>query len=220
MRDDVRQLLAAIKETAEAEKAEIRASAGSEIAKINESTEARIKKFNDEALGGLDVQLRLQSESIVGRAQLEIRDRLIEVKNETLCEVFKLAGKQIAALADTEKYKEIFKRLVTEAIDRIDPSTSLRACPEPVEGTGRKDIYLKISKTDQPLFESLKGDLPGPISAVFCDSPKGTVIVEIDWGRQSIDNSIETRLKMAQALMRHQLAEILFDTETSGEKEK
>jgi vacuolar-type H+-ATPase subunit E/Vma4 len=46
------------------------------------------------------------------------------------------------------------------------------------------------------------------------------VIVEIDGGRQSIDNSIETRLKMAQALMRHQLAEILFDDETSGEKDK
>jgi vacuolar-type H+-ATPase subunit E/Vma4 len=212
MRDDVRQLLAAIKETAEAEKNEIRASAGQEIAKISESTEARIKQFSDEVLGRLDVQLRLESESIVGRAQLEIRDRLIEVKNETLREVFELAGRQIAALVDTEKYKEIFKRLVTEAIGRIDPST--------LPGTGRKDIYLRISKTDQSLFDSLKGDLPDPISAVFCDGPKGTVIVEIDGGRQSIDNSIETRLRMAQALMRHQLAEILFDTETSGEKEK
>jgi vacuolar-type H+-ATPase subunit E/Vma4 len=220
MQDDVRQLLAAIKETAEAEKAEIRASAEGEIAKISENTEARIKQFNDDALSRLDVQLRLESETILGKAQLEIRDRLIEVKNEIIREVFELAVRQIAALADSEKYKEIFKRLITEAIDKINPSTSLRTCPEPVESTGRKDIYLRISKTDKLLFESLKGDLPGPISAVFCDSLKGTVIVEIDGGRQSIDNSIETRLKMAQALMRHQLAEILFDTETSGEKDK
>ena len=126
MQDDVRQLLAAIKETAEAEKAEISASAGHEIAKISKSTEDRIKQFNDNAFSGLDVQLHLESETIVGKAQLEIRDRLIEVQNEILSEVFELAGRQIAALADTEKYKEIFKRLVTEAIDRIDPSTSLR----------------------------------------------------------------------------------------------
>ena len=212
MQDDVRQLLTAIKETAEAEKAEIRASAGREIVKISESTEARIKQFNDDALSRLDVQLHLESETIVGKAQLEIRDRLIEVQNEILSEVFELAGRQIAALADTEKYKEIFKRLITEAIDRINPSTLLR--------TGRKDINLRISENDRSLFESLKGDLPGSISVVFSDSPKGTVIVEIDGGRQSIDNSIETRLKMAQALMRHQLAEILFDTETSGEKDK
>jgi vacuolar-type H+-ATPase subunit E/Vma4 len=204
MRDDVRQLLAAIKETADAEKAEIRAQTEQEIAKISERTEAQIEQFRDEALAKLEGQLRMESECIVGRAQLEIRDRLIEVKNEAIREVFELASGQIAALADTETYKKIFERLVTEALGKIN-------C---------EDIRLRISRNDLPLWESLKGDFPTSISAVFCDGPKGTVIVEINGGSQSIDNSIETRLQTARGLMRRELAEILFDSEFYGEKGK
>jgi vacuolar-type H+-ATPase subunit E/Vma4 len=204
MRDDVRQLLAAIKETADAEKAEVRAQAELEIAKITESTEAQIKQFHDEALAGLDDQLRMESECIVGKAQLEIRDRLIEVKNEALREVFELASGQIAILYDTETYKDIFKRLVQEAINRVN-------CD---------DMRLRISKADLSLAKSLLGNLPASISVVVCDGPKGTFIVETDGGSQSIDNSIETRMEMAQGVMKRELIELLFDGETSGEESK
>lgn len=204
MRDDVRQLLAAIKETADAEKAEMRAQTEQEITKINEHTKAQIDQFHDEELSRLDAQLQMESECIVGRAQLEIRDRLIAAKNDALREVFNLANEKIAELYDTETYKEIFKRLVTEAIDRAN-------CD---------DMVLRISKTDLPIFESLKGDLPASISVTPLDSPKGTVVIEIDGGSQSINNSIETRIKTAQDLMRTELVEILFDGDTSGDDGK
>ncbi len=204
MQDDVRQLLAAIKEMADAEQAEIRAQTEQEIAKISERTEAQIEQFRNDELARLKDQLRMESECIVGRAELEIRDRLIHEKNEALREVFELANRQIAALDDAEKNQEIFKRLVQEAIGRIN-------C---------EDARLRISRTDLSLAESLKGDLSASIPVVLCDGPKGTVIVETHDGSQSIDNSIETRLEMAREVMKLELVELLFDAGASGEKGK
>ena len=204
MREDVEQLLAAIKETADAEKAEMRAQTEQEITNINEHTKAQIDQFRDEELSRLNAELQLESECIVGRAQLEIRDRLIAVKNDALRETFNLANEKIAELYDTETYKEIFKRLIIETIDMAN-------CD---------DMVLRISKTDLSIFESFKGDFPASISVVPFVSPKGTVIVEIDGGSQSIDNSIETRIKTAQDLMRTELVEILFDGDTSGDDGK
>jgi len=204
MQDDVEQLLASIKDMADAEKAKIRAQAEQEIAKITESTEAQARQFRDEAFARLEGQLRMESECIVGRAELEMRDRLIHEKNEALREVFELASGQIAALDDAETYKEIFKRLVQEAIGRIN-------C---------EDMRLRISKTDMSLWKSLKGEFPESIPVVLCDGPKGTVIVETNDGSRSIDNSIDTRLEMAAEVMRRELVELLFDAETSGEKGK
>lgn len=202
MRDDVGQLLAAIEEMAEAEKSEIRAKAEQEIAGINESAEAQIKQFRDEAFARLEGQLRLESECIVGKAELEMRDRLIHEKNEALREVFELAGEKIAALNDAVVYKEIFKRLVREAIDKI----------------GCEDARLRISGTDRSIWESSKGEFSVPV--VFCDGPKGTFIVETNDGSQSVDNSLETRLEMAREVMKRELVELLFDDEASGEKGK
>jgi vacuolar-type H+-ATPase subunit E/Vma4 len=204
MRNDVRQLLAAIKETADAEKDEISTRAEREIVRITENTEAQIKQFRDEALAKLDAELRMESESIVGRAKLEIRDRLIEAKNEALQQVFTLASEQIAVMYDTKTYRTIFKRLVTEAIEKANSD----------------NVHLRISKTDLKLAESLKKDFPPSVLVVLGDGPKGTVIVETDGGSQSIDNSIETRLEMARRIMKRELVEILFNGETSGDNGK
>jgi vacuolar-type H+-ATPase subunit E/Vma4 len=204
MQDNVRQLLAEIKLMAEAEKSEIRALAEKEITKISERTEAQIMQFRDEAFARLEDRLCMESECIVGRAELEIRDRLIHLKNEAIGKVFKLAIEKIAALDGTEKDKESFKRLIQDAFGSIN-------C---------EDVRLQISQTDQLLWESLKVDLPASASVVLCDAPKGTVVVETNDGSESIDNSIGTRLEMAQGVMRRELAEILFDSDTYGEKQK
>jgi vacuolar-type H+-ATPase subunit E/Vma4 len=204
MQDDVRQLLAAIKEKVDAEKAEIRAQAEQEIAKISERTEAQIEQYRNNELVRLEDQLRMESECIVGRAELEIRDRLIHEKNEALREVFELASRQIIAQDDAEKNQEIFKQLVLEAIGRIN-------C---------EDLRLRISRIDLSLWETLKGVFPASIPVVLCDDPKGTVIAETHDCSQSIDNSIATRLEMAREVMRRELVEILFDGETSGDEGK
>jgi len=204
MQEDVRQLLAVIGEAAEAEKADVRAKAEQEIAEIGARTEAQIEQLRDEALARLEDELRAESESVVGRAQLEMRDTLIHEKNEALSEVFELARKQIAVMDDFATNKEIFKRLIREAI----------------VGMNSEAVRLRISESDQALWESLKGDFPASISVELCDEPKGTVIVETNDGSQSIDNSIETRLETAREVMRRELAELLFDAKIPGEEGK
>lgn len=204
MQDQVEQLLAAIRETADAEKDAIRAQAEQKIAEISERTEAQNKQFRDKALARLEDQLRTESECIIGRAELEIRNRLILEKNEALEGVFELASKQIAAPDDSKTSKDIFKRLVQEAIGKINS----------------ENVRLRISKTDLVLWESLKRDFPTSISVELGDGPKGTVIVETDDGSQTIDNSIETRLETAREVMKLELLEILFDAKTSGAKGK
>ncbi len=204
MQEDVRQLLAVIGEAAEAEKASVRAKAEQEIAEIGARTEVQIKQLRDEALAQLEDQLRTESECIVGRAELEMRDALVHEENEALREVFELAGKQIAAMDNFEISKEIFKRLIREAIGGINSEA----------------VHLRISEQDLPLWKSLKRNFPASISMESCDEPKGTVIVETNNGSQSIDNSIETRLETAREVMRRELAELLFDAKISGEEGK
>lgn len=204
MPDDTAQLLAAIREMAAARKAEVTAEADQEVAKINEAAEAQIRQLRDDALARLEDQLLVESECIVGRAELEMRDRLIHQKNEALREVFERAGRQIDALRDAGTYRETFKRLIQEAIGRMN----------------REDVRLRISKADLPLWETLKGQFPASVSVGFSDGPKGIVVVETDDGSQSIDNSIETRLETAREVMRRELSEVLFDAEILDEKGK
>jgi vacuolar-type H+-ATPase subunit E/Vma4 len=202
MQDDVRQLLAAIRETADAEIADVRAQAEREISGINERAEAQVKQLRETAMAQLEQQLRTQSECIVGRAELEIRDRLIREKNEALEEVFELAGKRLASPEGNGAGKDVLKRLIQEAMGKI----------------AGEDVRLRISKDDLALWESLKADFPTLGSAIPCDEPKGTVIVETCDGTQSIDNSIQTRLETAREVMRRELVELLFGDETDGEE--
>jgi vacuolar-type H+-ATPase subunit E/Vma4 len=204
MQEDVRQLLAVIGEAAEAEKAGVRARAEQKIAEIGARIEAQIKQLRDEALARVEDQLRSESECIIGRAELEMRDTLIHEKNEALREVFELARKQIAVMNDFKTSKEVLRRLIREAISKINGEA----------------VRLRISKKDLPLWKSLKGDFPPSISVELCDEPKGTVIVETNDRSQSIDNSIATRLETAREVLRWELADLLFDAEISGEEGK
>lgn len=202
MQDDVKSLLAALQETAEADRADIRARAEQQIAQIRERSETQVEALRDEALAELEEQLQTESECIVGRAQLEIRDRAIQQKNEAVEEVFERASRQIASIDDVTTRQEIIKRLIHEAIDRINS----------------EQVYLRVSKADLELWQSLKADFPPSISVESCDGPKGTVIVETHDRAQSIDNSIETRLEVARAAMKRQIVELLFGVQASGEE--
>ncbi|UCC98716.1 MAG: V-type ATP synthase subunit E [Phycisphaerales bacterium] len=202
MQDDIRQLLAAIRETADAEMADVRAQAEQEIAKISERTETQVRQLRETALAQLEEQLSAESERIVGRAELDIRDRLVLEKNKALEEVFELARKELASLDDSGTNQEVLRRLIQEAMGKINS----------------EDVRLRISRDDLALWESLKADFPTLESATPCDGPRGTVIVETCDGTQSIDNSIETRLETAREVMRRELIELLFGDETAGEE--
>jgi vacuolar-type H+-ATPase subunit E/Vma4 len=200
MQDDVMQLLAAIKETADAEKADIRAQTEQEVARIREHTKAQAEQLRDKAFAQLQEQLHTESECILGKAKLAIRDRFVQEQNDAVEEVFERASRRIAAMNDSER-KEIFKRLVQEVLARVN----------------RDDVRLRISRADLALWESVKADFPASFSVQLCDGPKGTVVAETHDGSQSIDNSIETRLERARAVMRRELVELLFDGRTAGE---
>lgn len=204
MADDVTQLLAAITEMADAQKAGILAETEQEIARIGEHADAEIEQFRAKMLAQLEEQLRIEAECIVGRAQLEIRDRLIQEKNEALDKVFELAAQRIAVINDPATRSEILKRLIREAIGKIDS----------------EEVRLRISGADLSLWESVKGQLPASISVQLCDGPKGTVVVETSDGSQSLDNSIESRLEMARQVVKRELAELLFGGKPPGSQSK
>ncbi len=204
MQDDFAALLAAIRKTAESEKAEIAAQGEQEIAGINDRAEAEVNRLRGEALAHLEDQLRAESDRILSTARLEINNRLAHEKNKALEQVFELASKEIAALVNCKDSKEIFKRLGHEAVGRIDSDK----------------VHLRISELDLPLWESLKKDLPTSILVESCDRPKGTVIAESSDRLQSVDNSIDARMEMAREVMASQLAEHLFTVEKAGQKGK
>lgn len=198
---DVGELLAAIKVVAEARKGEILTLAEQKTAEISERAEAQIEQLREEAFACLEGQLRMQSECIVGRTELEIRDRIVHLKNQALQEVFERAGEQIAELQNTETYKGVLMRLIREAIGRIN-------C---------ENTRLVLSRADLEVWQTLKEGFGPSVSVVFHDGPKGTVIVETDDRSQSIDNSIATRLETAAEVMRRELVEVLFESDISAE---
>ena len=200
MQDDVGMLLAAIREMAEAEEAGVSAHAEQEIAGINECAEAQIKRLRSDALSQLEDELRTESERILSAAKLGIRDRLVREKNEALDKVFNLSRKEIAALGNSNDSKETFRRLIQEAISRMNSD----------------DVRLRISIADLSLWESLKGDFPTSISVESCEGSKGTIIVESSDSSQCIDNSLKTRLAMAQEVMRQELGGLLFTDQATG----
>jgi len=201
MRDDIAALFAWIRKRAEAKKAEVTAQADDEIAKIDERAESEINRLRKEMLAQLEDQLRIESDCILSAAKLEINHRLVDEKNVALDSVFSLARQEIEAV-DSDTRKEIFRELLNDAIGRMN---SEEAC-------------LRISKADLPLWEKLKKGFPESISVELCDDVIGTVIVETSDRSQLIDNSIHTRLEMAEKIMRRELGELLFNTEKTGEK--
>jgi vacuolar-type H+-ATPase subunit E/Vma4 len=201
MRDDITALFAWIRERAEAEKAEITAQADREIAQIDERAEGQINRLRKEMLAQLEEQLHIESDCILSAAKLEIDNRLVDEKNVALDKVFSLASQQIEAL-NSDTRKEIFRELIDDAISRINS----------------EQAYLRISKADLPLWEKLKKGFPKSISVELCDGVTGTVIVETSDRSQLIDNSIHTRLEMAEKIMRRELGELLSNSERTGEK--
>ncbi len=201
MRDDIAALFAWVRERAEAKKAEITAQADHEIARIDERAEGEINRLRDEMLARLEEQLRIESDSILSAAKLEINNRLVDEKNVALDKVFSLARQQIEAL-NSDTRKEIFRELINDAISRMNS----------------EEMCLRISKADLSLWEKLRRGFPKSISIELCDGVTGTVIVETSDRSQLIDNSIHTRLEMAEKIMRRELGELLFDTEKAGEK--
>jgi len=201
MRDDIAALFAWIRERAEAKKAEVAAQADHEIAQIDERAEGQINRLRKEMLAQLEDQLRIESDCILSAAKLEIDNRLVDEENVALDKVFSLARQRIEAL-NSDTRKDIFRELIDDAISRIN---SEQAC-------------LRISKADLPLWEKLKRGFPKSISVELCDGVTGTVIVETSDRSQLIDNSIHTRLEMAEKVMRRELGELLSNSERTGEK--
>ena len=201
MRDDIAALFAWIRERAEAKKAEITAQADREIAQIDERAEGQINRLRKEMLAQLEEQLRIESDRILSAAKLEINNRLVDEKNVALDKVFSLASQQIEAL-NSDTRKEIFRELIDDA----------------VSGINSEQAYLRISKADLPQWEKLKKGFPKSISVELCDGVTGTVIVETSDRSQLIDNSIHTRLEMAEKIMRRELGELLSNSERAGEK--
>ena len=115
MRDDIAALFAWIRERAEAKKAEVSAQADHEIAKIDERAEGEINRLRNEMLALLEDQLRIESDSILSAAKLEINNRLVNEKNVALDNVFSLARQEIEAL-NSDTRREIFRELINDAI--------------------------------------------------------------------------------------------------------
>ena len=203
MLDDVEALLAAINKMAEAEKVDIADKARQEVDKINKQAEAEVERLRLEAIVQLEGTLCAESEAIVNNAKRDIDNKLEYEKNKALEKVFDLARQNICQL-DSDDRKSFLKRLITDAINRID-------CD---------DVCLRISNDDLNIWESIKNDFQISISVKPCDRPSGTIIVETADGSLSIDNSIDTRLEIAKDAMRAQLCDILFANENFGEMAK
>jgi len=163
--------------------------------------EVRIKSDVDRHLRTIvGSELRAVHDRIVGRANLDGRKMVMEVKMELLDTVFEYAREKLEAMAKKggADYQEVVKKLISEAVEAIGED-ELIVSSNKVDNGFLKKILSELTKE---LGVSLRLDAK-PIDAM------GGVIVKNQRGTKLYYNTLEGRLSKVRGSKASEVAEKL-----------
>ncbi len=163
--------------------------------------EVRIKSDVDRHLRTIvGSELRAVHDRIVGRANLDGRKMVMEVKMELLDTVFEYAREKLEAMAKKggADYQEVVKKLISEAVEAIGEDELI------VSSNKADNSFLKkiLSELTKELGVSLRLDAK-PIDAM------GGVIVKNQRGTKVYYNTLEGRLSKVRGSKASEVAEKL-----------
>jgi len=163
--------------------------------------EVRIKSDVDRHLRTIvGSELRAVHDRIVGRANLDGRKMVMEVKMELLDTVFEYAREKLEAMAKKggADYQEVVKKLISEAVEAIGEDELI------VSSNKADNGFLKkiLSELTKELGVSLRLDAK-PIDAM------GGVIVKNQRGTKVYYNTLEGRLSKVRGSKASEVAEKL-----------
>jgi vacuolar-type H+-ATPase subunit E/Vma4 len=178
---------------AEARAERILENAKQEKARIENDVEKHIRTL-------VGSELRAVHDRIVGRANLDGRKMIMEVKMELLETVFEIVQKKLETMAKKggADYQEVVKKLISES----------------VEAVGEKELIVSSNKTDQKFLKKTLSELSKELGMPLKLDSKpietiGGVIVKNEKGTKVFYNTLEGRLDKVRASKLSEVAEKL-----------
>ena len=180
------------------------------IIKAAEEEARRIVEEGDHQIRGIiGSELRAIRDRVLGRANVEGKKMLVEVREQTISQAFDEAEKRLIRIAAGEDesidYWDILKRLIVEACSWIGGGEFL------VSANGRDTRRLKRRARAREVKELLNKTLGGDIDLVV-EEPidcLGGVVVRNREGTKIFYNTLEGKLLKVRRRIEAEIAEVL-----------
>ncbi len=193
------KIIARIEEDAKAEVERILKDARTKAEEIRKEAEIKARARREEIVSRGRREAEQERARIVANAKLRARKALLDAKEEVIREAFTRAEKALAEVAKGERYPEILKRLILEAIETIGGDVEVVAREEDKKILSRS--FLQEVAREAKVKVTLADDT---ISSI------GGVVVRSRDGRTEVDNTFETRLERIKGELRSSVARVLF----------
>jgi V/A-type H+/Na+-transporting ATPase subunit E len=190
--EEVAPLFAEIGVEAEAEEEKILREAQDKVRRILADSEARIQSATEEASRIMEKQARVDEDRLHGETRMQDRAQRISGMRLAYKRVFEIARERIDRLVGSAHYPDALRALICQALERAPRAAVVSVAPEDVETC--RGILRELGKSCQ--VETAR-------------SARGTVIVSTADGKVRVDNSLATRLSMAEAEMETQVTRCL-----------
>ncbi|NOZ58255.1 MAG: V-type ATP synthase subunit E [Euryarchaeota archaeon] len=198
-REKLEKIIARIEEDARAEVDRIMSDARAKAEEIKKEAELRARAKKEEILSSGRREAEQERARIVANAKLRARKALLDAKEEVIREAFSRAREELAKVAGEERYGEILKKLILEAIETIGGD---------VEIVARKEDKKILSKS---FLQEISREAGVKVTlAKDTISSIGGVVVRSKDGKAEVDNTFETRLERISSELRSSVAKVLF----------
>jgi vacuolar-type H+-ATPase subunit E/Vma4 len=140
-------------------------------------------------------ELRAVHDRIVGGAELQGRKIVLEARTEVIAKVFEKAAEEVKALVEGPGYNEYLIKLATESVSKLNEDCIVYA--------NEKDAEYLTS-----IMEQLAVGVKVKIETSPVDIVGGVIVVNLN-GTKTITNTLDARLKEAEARLTSEVAEKL-----------
>jgi len=190
-----------ILEDAEKEAENILRRAEAQARRILEEAEKEAEKKYRLIMRKGEDKIRIKEQQMITLFEVEVKNRLLQAKEELVEEAFERALNRLREYVLTEDYWECLLKLIAEAGRQINS----------------EKLIVELNKRDhQKLTEEDLHELSEKIGVKLEKSEKvidciGGVIVKSFDGKVVVDNTFENRLRTLKNSLRAKIADILFE---------
>ena len=190
-----------ILEDAEKEAENILRSAEAQAKRILKEAEKEAEeKYKSIIREGKD-KIKIQEQQMATLFEIEVKNRLLQAKEEIVEEAFERTMKRLSEYVLTEDYWKCLLRLIAEASRQINSEKLIVELNE-------KDHQKLTEKDLLELSERIGVKLVKSDKVIDCI---GGVIVKSSDGKITVDNTFDNRLRMLKNYLRTKIAKMLFE---------
>ena len=188
------KLLQTVRAQAALDRDKVLAKAKDQICVIEAQTRDGIEQIQRQIQAEAQQAIGLEKDRLSGQANVAFRLARQASRVRLVKEVFAQAGKALAALPQSPKYRDILGALIVEALDIVGP-----------------EAQIKVAASEETLCRAWMRSQGLRCALQAIEAEPGTVLVISPDGTREVDNSLATRLSRAESLCCHEVAAILFE---------